>query len=145
MDKKVIIGIAIVVIWAISVMYQQTKPVYETEYYKEPTYGTLYYGSLTTAEGHWYGTSYSQQTFDNAVSYSFDYSGPGPDDVKEYTVTMYDTLGKLRSYYKISSWELNEKAGITGYVSKSRDVCVRNCAGIQDKVSSTGIQDRISV
>ncbi len=127
MNKKTLIILMILVMSSLIAGCVKPQPQYKTETYQEPVYGTLYYGTLTHIVGHWYGTSTTTETFDNAVKYTTTYSGMGAGGREEYTFTTTDWQGRETQYFQKCCFDIHEKPGIIRYDTKTRQVCVANC------------------
>lgn len=99
------------------------KPVYKTESYTEPVYGTVYYGTLRDKGAFLH--SDKVWTFDNAIKYEKQYTRQGSLPEYMFTITNFD--GSKSYYYDIDYWDIKEKPGIVRIDTKSRQVCIQNC------------------
>ncbi len=119
----IVIGIFLISIFIIGRIIENSKPVYRTEYYQEPVYGTLYYGTLRDKGA--FLQSDKVWSFDNAVSYEKQYTRQG--SLPEYMFTMTNFDGTKNYYYDIDWWDIKQKPGIIRIDRKERSVCIRNC------------------
>ena len=108
---------------AFSAMITPKRPVYNTEYYTEPVYGMVYYGTLTDSGA--FLQSDKTWSFDNAVGFDMLYTRTASRD--EYTVTITNFGGTQSYYYDIDIFDVRQKPGIVRYEEKTRQVCVENC------------------
>lgn len=99
------------------------KQIYNTEYYTEPVYGTVYYGTLTDSGA--FLQSDKTWSFDNAIGFDMLYTRTGSRD--EYTVTITNFGGTQSYYYDIDIFDVKQKPGIVRYEDRTRQVCVENC------------------
>lgn len=99
------------------------QPVYNTEYYTEPIYGIVYYGTLTDSGA--FLQSDKTWNFDNVINFDMTYTRTGSRN--EYTVTITNFGGTLSYYYDIDIFDVKQKPGIVRYEEKTRQVCIENC------------------
>lgn len=99
-----------------SVQYQE--PIYKTEYYQEPTYGTLYSGTIGN-----YGLTGQTWTITDATSYTNTYTGQGLLG-EEYTFQICWS-SSCSYYYKIQFNNLKYETKIIGIETRTRQVIDR--------------------